>query len=427
MIVRQLPTAALFVVLSAPALLLAQEISSSEEQRLEALARAQAEQYIPRNNVSVGFRIMGSGANVHFAHLGLVPFATTQAVLADGAVLRTYDNGHVDVDAPRAEERDSDGVQTSTPGGRYTVNARVTTNVTDADGNIIGTVVSDQTSTDGLSYTPGLTRVWTYSTPAQAELRPGYIAMNSYSATSDGATFTNKQGPVGGIELQFSRTLGKATGRVQWSLLAGVSINDINSKSAHDSSATLHTTTDFYSLNGLAAPDATVDTPYTAPIFPDSVTETTVPVSAVPVDHVETATVGGTTVHGKYQVKGAYFLVKVGPSVHAQLTERLGLGASVGVAGAYSGTRYTATETFAVPDMNTSISTADPEVSTANNFLGGYYADLTVDFAANDTTGLFAGITAQGFGDYTQTLGTRTARIDLGSTVGLRGGISIRF
>ena len=258
MIVRQLKTAALYALFLSPALLLAQEISSAEEQRLEALARAQAEIYIPRNNVSVGFRVLSKGSAVHFGNLGNVPFATTQAALTDGAVKRTYDNGYVDIDAPRVEETNGDGIQTSTPGGRYTVKTTTTTNVTDADGNVVGIVDTVVTASDSLSYTPGLTRVWSYSSPAQAEARPGYIAMNSYSATSDGSAFDKKQGPVGGIELQFTRTIGKATGRTQWSVLTGISMNDINNKSTRDISATLRTNTDFYSLNGLAAPDTSV-------------------------------------------------------------------------------------------------------------------------------------------------------------------------
>ena len=427
MIACRLKKAALFVFLSGPTLLLAQEISSTEEQRLEALARAQAEVYIPRSKVSVGFRVLTSGANVHYGNLGNVPFATTQAALSDGAVNRTYDNGYVHSDTPRADESDADGVQTSTPGGRYIVKTTVTYSVTDPDGNIIGNVTNQETSADELSYTPGRTRYWSYSLPSQAEQRPGYIAMSSYSAESNGSAFDKKQGPVGGLELQFARILGKATGRLQWSLLTGVSLNDVSSKSARDISATLRTNTDFYSLNGLDAPVTSVDSPYAGPVFPDNVTETTVPVSTVPVDHIETATAGGATVHGKYQVKGAYFLVKVGPGIHTQLTERFGVSASAGVAGAYSGTRYSATEIMDVPEMGTTIANVAPLSSDTTKFLGGYYADFNIDFAASETTGLFAGFTAQKFGDYTQTLGTRTAKIDLGSSVGLRGGISVRF
>jgi hypothetical protein len=152
----------------------------------------------------------------------------------------------------------------------------------------------------------------------------------------------------------------------------------------------------------------------------------------MPDDHVETATVGGATVHGRYQVKGGYFLLRLGPSMHTQITEHLGLNASIGLAGAYAGTRYTATETVDIPNLGTDtspalVSTLDPEQSDARRFVTGYYADLSLEWAANDTTGLFGGFTAQSISAYNQVLGARTARVDIGSSVGLRGGVSIKF
>ena len=112
MLVRQLPKAAIFAFLFVPVFLFTQEISSTEEQRLDALVRAQAEVYIPRNRVDVGFRVLSSGANVHFGNLGNVPFGTTQDLPEIGAVNRIYDNGYVNVDTPRSNEVDHDGIQT---------------------------------------------------------------------------------------------------------------------------------------------------------------------------------------------------------------------------------------------------------------------------------------------------------------------------
>lgn len=448
MTLRPLNFAALLALLAAPAIMHAQaEISSNEELRLEALAREQAEMYLPRNKVSIGFRMLSSGAKVKFTNLGSVGFGATVAPISDGAVKRTYDNGLVDVDTLRANERDADGIQTSAPGGRYFPTHTDQATTTDANGNVIGTVT---TVIDGnfLSYTPGLTRVWSFGSADQAAVRPGFIAMSSYSAVSDGASMAKKQGPVGGIELQFSHMLGKVTGRTQWSFLTGISMNDINNKTAGDVRSTLRTNTDFYSLNGLTAPELTsttdpttgftTTTPYTGPSYinltdaagNNLVTngfETTVPVSAVPSDHVETASAGAATVHGRWQVKGAYFMVKVGPSMRTQLTERLGFNASLGLAGAYSGTHYSAVESFEIPSIGTTVTTPATEESDANKFLGGYYADMTLEWAANDSTGLFGGITAQKLGNYDQTVGGRTAHIDFGSAVGVRGGISIKF
>ena len=137
----------------------------------------------------------------------------------------------------------------------------------------------------------------------------------------------------------------------------------------------------------------------------------------------------GVEVQGVWQVKGAYFMVRLGPSVRTNLTSRLGVNASLGVAGAYAGTTYSVSERFVVPGLTDTYvgNSSGIAESRATKFLSGYYADLNLEWAANERTGLFTGVTAQKFEAYDQEVGGRTARIDLGSTVGIRGGVSIRF
>jgi hypothetical protein len=450
MSLRLLPTAALLALLATPAILHAQaEISSSEELRLEALAREQAETYSPRNSITIGFRMLSSGARVKYTNLGSVPMGSPFIPISAGAVARQYDDGLVGVDAPRPNEKDLDGIQVSTPGGRYQTTQTVPIGTADADGNVIGVTNTTEVNGDYLSYTPGLTRIWTYVTPEQIAVRPGYIAMNNYSTSSDGASAMHKQGPVGGIELQFAHSFGKATNRVQWSVLTGITMNDINNKVTADVSATLHTNTDFYSLHGLTAPplptttDATTGavttSAYDAPSYTDLLDasgnvittnglETTVPISDVPVDQITTiGAPGSVIVHGRWQIKGAYYMVKLGPALRAQLTDHLSINASLGAAGAFAGTHYTVTESFVIPNVGNTVTTPITEQSETSKFLGGYYADLNLDWATNDTTGLFGGITAQRLGSFDQNVGGRIAHVDVGSAVGLRGGVSIKF
>lgn len=436
MTLRSFQFAAAVAVLSLPHFLSAQEISANEEERLEALARANAEVYTPKTNVTVGFRVLTSGAKIHFGNLGIVPVQTPVAAAADGAVLRVYDNGFVNVDAARAEE--SATTTTTLPGGRYQTSANSTTA---GDDGVLGTaddVTTNSVTGNLLSYAAGLTRIWSYSTPQQATTKPGYIAMSNYSATSDGGFMEKKQGVSGGVELQYARVLGKISKRTEWSLNTGITLNDINSKTGGSVLSTLRSATDFYALNGLAAPATSPELPYTAPNLGDLTDangvvlifnglETTTPLSAAPSVPLSTtkSVVGGTSVRGNWQVKGGYFMMKLGPAVRTQLTERLGLSASLGLAGAYSGTHYSVVESFDVPDVGTTISTT--EVSDVSKFLAGYYADLNIEWAANERTGLFGGLTAQKFDGYDQFVGGRSARIDLGSSVGVRGGFSIRF
>lgn len=421
-----LKSIAALALLTLPALLAAQT-SSAEEERLQRLMADSAQLYVPKNHVTVGFRMLSSGGKVNYGNLGAVaanvdPIAPASA----GAVTRTYSNGQVGLDTLRTNETNADGSQKSTPGGRY----NTTVTATAADGTTTTTTVGDF-----LSFTPGVTRNWSYSSTAQLT-NNGLIGFSIYSATSNGGTAMKDSGPSGGVEFEFNRTVGNVSKRVEWGFAAGVALNGISNKTSGSVAAALRASTDYYSLNGRPAPAA----PYSSAssftdylgsdgvIYPLGL-ETTTALGAVPVAGASTSgIVGETTVNGNWQVKGAYFLMRVGPSMRARLTERLGLTASLGLAGAYAGSTYSVVESFAVPNLpDVTVRTPETEQSTASKFLSGYYADINLELTLNERTGLFGGFSAQKLAGYDQTLGGRTAHIDLGSSVGVRGGISIRF
>ena len=423
---RSLQLPLLIALLASPAFLFAQETSANEDERIEQLVRSEAsEWYTPKNSVSVGFRTLTSGTNVRFGNLGSIGFSSS-VVASAKPVKRVYDNGFVDVDAARAAELDANGIQVTTPGGRYQTYTTTPVYTYDTAGNVISTEYVKTVATDSLSYTPGLTRVWGYSTPEQALENPGYIGMSSYSATSDGESRTHKEGLNSGVELQLSHALRKIGKKSELSVIGGIGLNGINNKTSGTVKSTLLTFTDYYSLHGQPAPTTSLDTPYSAPSYPTYATETTAPISAVADQSTLIPTTGAAIVNGNWQVRGAYFMVRVGPSIRTQITEHFALSASLGLAGAYVGTSYTAVESMAVPIIGTKIS--DPiSSSETTKLLGGYFADVNMEWTATDSMGLYTGFTAQKFGSYTQTLGDRTAHVDLGSSMGIRGGMNIKF
>lgn len=396
-------------------------LAQPEEERSRAfdiLSRDSSEWYVPRSTVSFGLRIMSSGASVDFGNLGSVPSIRSIAPFSEGAADRVYDNGGVAKDGLRANEVDANGNQTSTPGGRYQ------TTVTDADGN---TTITG----DFLSLTPGQSRTWNYANASQAAV-PGQISFNTYAAISEGATASDDQGPTGGIDVQLTRALNRPGAKFQWGLTAGVALSDITAKANGTVTSSLRTRTDIFPLiGGGAAPGA----PYSAPAFTELTTgggaiipggfESTVPIAAVPTSTSESTLAGAASVQGNWQIKGAYFLLRLGPSVRTQLTSRMGLSASAGVAGAYTGSRYLVVESLQIPDVVEPISVSDE--STENKFLSGFYADVSLDWMLNERTGFFGGVSMQQLGDYDQSVGGRTAKIDMGNAVGFRGGINIRF
>lgn len=433
MTLRSLKFIAILSSLAVPAMLSAQ-VSSSEEERLVQLMADSANWYVPKTTVSIGFRMLSSSGSVAYGNLGRVD-STLPVVppISAGPADRIYDDGVVSKDSStsRAEEATAD---TTTIPGRYLIYKTVTVEDKDTDGNVTGTHEEQVLNNNYLAYAAGVTRGWAYSNESQLT-GDGRIAFHTYSASSQGGTAFKDTGASAGVEFQVNRMMGKMSGRTEWGITAGIALNGINNKTSGTVLSTLHTTTDLYNLNGQTLPAA----PYSGPSFGELLDsagnlvnsvglETTTPLADTPSSQTSATTVDGVNVNGRWQVHGAYFMVRLGPSVRAQLTQRLGLSASLGLAGAYAGSIYSASESFEMPNSDgVMIATADPEQSRMTKFLSGYYADLNLEWAATERTGLFGGVSAQQFGDYEQVLNGRTANVDLGSTVGIRGGVSIKF
>lgn len=378
-----------------------------------------------RNSLRFGFRLVG-GANVNFSNLGSVPFAAVIAPASAGEVDRTYSNGLVLKDILRGplsgrNEVNASGVQTSTPGGRYDVTVTTDTGAVIVVGNY-------------LSFTPGRTRVWRYDNPSQLNANGSGIVMNAFSASSNGASLEGNKEASAGVEIQMERVLGKLAGKWQVSVIGGISLSGISNKQAGNVSSNLNIISDTFSLNGQPAPAVFPDGqarftnfPLADGTFVANALETTVALSSVPdaASHSETTIIGGANVAGVWKVKGAYYVMKVGPEIRTNFAKDFGISASVGIAGAYVGTSYTAAESLTVAGIAEPLTSTD--TNSSSKFMPGFYANLDALWQANDRTGFFAGASFEQFGDYTQSVGGRNAKIDLGGTAGIRGGITIKF
>jgi hypothetical protein len=425
---------AALVLLVLPTMLVAQSSSSSEDERLQRLMDS-ARVHVPKDTLTVGFHVLNNGGKVTFGNLGIVP--SNLAVIppaSDGIANRNYSNGYVAVDQLRGVEKDADGNQIAPDAnGRYKVYTTYTGTVTDENGNVTGSKDITILSSDNLAYAPGMTRNWNYQ--ADAQVVNGSVALSTYSTISDGASMEKKGDLAAGVELELNHNFGNLTKKISWGMMAGLAINSFNNKTSGTVQATLHAYTDYYSLHGQNVAAA----PYTGPSYADltdadgnvistSGYETTVALHSVPDSTTTTDTVGAATVAGRWEVKGAYLMLKLGPSLRAQLNQYVSLTASIGLAGAYAGSTYSVIESFATPDLpDTRISTADLTEETTNKFITGYYADFNIEIAANERTGFYGGITTQKISSFEQALGGRTALVDLGSAYGLRGGITYRF
>jgi hypothetical protein len=420
-----LPVALMAAAFVSPAF--AQSASSEDEESNLTLTLPTDEWYVPKNTITFGYRVLGKGIQAKFGNLGSVASIRTIVPASQGDAARQYDNGSVTKDQPRANEYEFNadgtvkGVKT-TPGTRYQIYR------TNDDG-------SQTLTLDYLAYTPGQTREYSYQRESQAS--NGVLALSNYSARGQGASASKDEGVNGGVELSLSRAMGKLGKRFDWSLTAGLALNGMNARTAGTVTSTLITYTDYYTLNG-AAPVRSSTGTLGGPTFVDALEangttvantngiETTTTLSGAPTGTSTTIeTPGGATVQGNWKIKGAYFLMRVGPSIRTQVTDRFGVSASLGLAGAFAGSRYSVVERLQIENVTDPI--MEEKDSAESKFLTGYYADMTVDWAANERTGLFAGVNMQHLSGYDQEVAGRTAKIDIGSAVGIHGGISIKF
>jgi hypothetical protein len=343
------------------------------------------------NSLQFGLRVMG-GPKVSFGHLGSVP-GNSELGLATGPADRIYNDGYVSLDL-RA----------------------------DANGNPVN---------------DGLTNTWNYQFGSQVT-SSGDMSFHAYSATTLGAGLNPKRNSAAGWELRIGHTLGRIGGKVEFDLVAGFSFNSVNAKITGTVPALLTAVTDVYPLYGQTVPEA----PYTGPSYSSRTvldpngnpildaagsaqTESVDTTTVLGTDPTRTTVTSETNVRGHWEIRGAYYTFRVGPLIKLPITERLKLSLSAGAALAYIGTRYTVEEAVELTDVSTEL-TAGAE-SNRSVLLPAYYADANAEYWMTERSGLFLGASFQKSGSYDQTVGNRTAQIDLGSSYGVQSGITLRF
>lgn len=282
----------------------------------------------------------------------------------------------------------------------------------------------------------GKTNTWSYASDKQLTA-DGYMAFHTYSAEIIDTNIRSRDASrTSGVELGVAYDMGKAFKRFDWSIIAGVSMNDIASSMNDTVQARLTTITDTYNLFGQLPPAA----PYSAP---SSVTttvtnadgttssdtaDTTTLLGNAPVNRTPTVTEDSTSVRNRWKLKGAYYTMRAGPALSMQFTTRFRATVSAGLAVVYAGSTYSIEEAF-TPETGAEITDSASDETT--KFLIGYYADATLQFDATERTGFYVGAVYQATGSYDQAISSANANyatnIDLNSLNGLRAGLTFRF
>jgi hypothetical protein len=412
---------------------------------------------IPRQNTtfSFGFRRVGNGPKVRFGNLGSVPqtiqVTSSQIVFSDGAISR---------DALAPTERTAAGAQISllTPGSAPVDNSTGRSQTSVSNGRIVNVHTTETLASDGTTqqsvvtnraYTAGYTRQWSVANSSQITAQG--VDMSTYGAAASGAESEAQASSGSGFDLQLAYTLGRVGKRFEWGVSAGFSLTDFSASSTGTVTSQLLKDTARYALEA-GATTAAVTNPVggrlTLVTDPDNPASTvsiirdgssvdgldgadqssTVLLSETPLSEELRDTSNGRTVlvGGHWQLKGAYYTVRLGPVFRFYATEKFALSVNGGFAFTYVGSTFRAREELLGVDVSMPVLVSDE--NTTQDIVPGYYADLNAEYWMTERTGFYFGFGYQQLGDFQQKrMRGRSAKMDLGNSTGYRFGIITRF
>jgi hypothetical protein len=389
----------------------------------------------PKYWFSAGINVRAGGPSVKFSHLGSLPRSLFTQDPTTGIGENVYDDGVVGSDGPRAAES-ATGTKFNADKTRYQIF------------NTDGTVFADY-----LAYQKDETRIWTVDTAGQVS--GDQVAFHFATARETGARdgglggTDNENGKSsGGFDIQLARDFGLIGKRASWGIAFSIGMNDISGKTSKVITADEVISTATYKLyNPIPSIEAVpTGTYYTAP-SPATISqgsggiEDTVAISQTAIDpgtgqplaagQLPQTTVipNGATVTGSWKIKGAYYLMRLGPQFRYYASRRLSFSANAGIAAAYAGSDFDVDETMTAPIISTL--TAQPTfvgTSHKREFMIGGYAEANTEFWITFRTGLYAGVVYEALGKYKHDFKDPVTNGDLGvADVNVGSGLSFRL
>ena len=307
-----------------------------------------------------------------------------------------------------------------------------------------GLVQRDQrTTSEGVDLpNDGYTSVWSMSNVSQVVPDQSGIAFHNYSTITDGATVDAQSGRKTGFDVELSRRFGGFGKRMadnrrtgSWGGFGGLSLTDINAKSFGAITATLHSITDTYSLDGATPPTGAYSAPSseTVTVIGADGTESLVTISNTillgnePFSRVETDAVGAAEIDGFWQVKGAYVAARAGVWARWYISRQFSVRASAGISFSLLGVDMRYEERMNSESLRAEILAREEGKTTSFDSIG-LFGSLDVELWLTRRTGLFGSFTYEQLSDdIALTLGGRTADIKLSSGAGFRIGFTTLF
>jgi len=446
-----------------------------------------------KNSVSIGARVM-SGASVSFGGPGLGRVDALRLDDSTGLVDQStgasitwrqyytnpeYGGGFIRYDDGIVYYTDSANADGNRPAQEVNADPYGRWQKFDSTGLLVGDFLAWDNS--GVS-----TRNWAATHQGQVGADGSTVDMSFYGseglAKGERAHAKSKNSP--GIELQFSRVIQRFK-RFEWGFNATIGIAEFNAKNRQTLKASALKYTDQYQVlnhyednadEGLAfivdrgtlsrddnsgewliSGPSFKDLPYPNPDFdpsqdedPDTnprekyftnALETTASLGIggefLPTDTGETVVDGG-VIHGYWQIKGVYYLARVGPMIRVPIGRQFSVSASAGYMGAWVGSKMRFQEKlivgatskfFEIPyyDAYGNRQSITDITQTNTRFVSGLYAEANFEWWVSTRTGFYLGALYEKLGKYKQQVLGREATVKISNGGGLRFGIMTRF
>lgn len=270
-----------------------------------------------------------------------------------------------------------------------------------------GQVLRDSSGNAG-----GLTWNWGYQNSSQVV--GDTMQFNAIAGvTPSGPAINNvTDDPQYGVELIYQRILGSSGSSVHLGLEAGLGYTDLDLRDNRSATGPVTVTTDTYQLNGVLPPGAGYNGTFAGPgpLLGDTPSRT--------------AAAGTATFTSQHKLSGQLFGIRLGPFAEWNLTSKLSLAASAGLALAPASVEYDFSESVALTGGATSVATGH---SSKTKVLYGYYLGALLRYEFNQRWGVYVGAQFQSLNDLELSAGGRSAQLDPGATVYATLGVSWRF
>jgi len=254
---------------------------------------------------------------------------------------------------------------------------------------------------------------WGYDNASQTPPGLDVVVMNSSSSPATGTSSHREGDPQLGFELTYNRQLG-LLGKCAWGLELAFNFTDVEIRDANAVFAPVNRIADAYALDGIVPPVPGYRGTFNGPgaLISDDPARTRL---VLP---------NGAEITGWRTLNASVYGLRVGPYLDVPLCSRATLSLSAGLAVAYVDSDFRFAEDVMISGVGTETHTG---AGNRHDTLFGGYVGGQISVAVCRHATVFAGAQYQNVGTFRQTVGGKTAALDLGQSIFMTVGLGVSF